>query len=106
MTDVTLTRDDLASLGRRLDEVVGGFDDRERLMLLALLALAGEALQARADEEADVSGFDRESTVPTVSEIVVTKSTDSASPNLFQAACSSGLSAESLSFNFTKISFT
>jgi type VI protein secretion system component Hcp len=109
MTEVTLTRDDLASLGQRLDEVAGSFDERERFMLLAVLALAGEALQARAGEEADVSGFG--ASVPSVSEIVVTKTMDSSSPNLFQAACGGAGSgdphlSESVSLNFTKIIFS
>jgi type VI protein secretion system component Hcp len=99
--EITLNREDMKSLGATLDQVVQTFDDRERVLLLAIIALAGEALAARAGDE--VSGF--EGSAPSVSEIVVTKTTDTASPGLFESALGSGSPQESLSLNFTKISF-
>jgi type VI secretion system secreted protein Hcp len=41
------------------------------------------------------SNSDREGSLPSVSEIVVTKTTDSASPNLFRASCGKGPAATS-----------
>ena len=79
MGDVTLTVRDIEDLAAKLNEVEASFDDRRRALLLALFGLAGEALVARRQEE--VSGFG----TPSVHEIVVTKSTDIASPHLGDA---------------------
>jgi len=79
MGEWTLTVQDIEALAAKLDEVEATFDDRQRALLLAIFRLAGEALVARRQEE--VSGFG----MPTVSEIVVTKPTDIASPALGDA---------------------
>ncbi len=80
MTEPAFGVEDLGSLGQKLDAAARGFDEGERNLLHAIVALAYEALAAREDE-AEVSGF----LLPTVSEVEVTKSTDAASPVLFQA---------------------
>jgi type VI protein secretion system component Hcp len=100
MPEITLNREDLTNLGATLDQAVQTFDDKERTLLLAIIALAGEALAARASD--DVRGF--EGNAPSISEIVVTKPTDVASPSLFVSQLG-GNPSESLSLNFTKISF-
>jgi len=89
VTDTAFDVRDLESLGRKLDAAAQGFDERERTLLEAIVALAHEALAARAPD--DVSGFgfglpDRESSSPSLSEIVVTKTNDTSSPKLFQSA--------------------
>ncbi|HLN17464.1 MAG TPA: hypothetical protein VK277_12035 [Acidimicrobiales bacterium] len=102
MTDIAFDAQDLENLGRKLDELAAALDEREKTLLVAVIALANEALEARAVGE--VAGF----AMPSVNEIVVTKTTDVSSPNLFQGCLGGsqgGAPSESLSLNFTKISF-
>jgi len=98
MADLSFDGQDIDDLGRKLDQVAAGFDERERLLLVAIITLAREALAARA--EAEVTGFG----APSVSNIVVTKDTDSSSPNLFRGCL--GSPSQSLTLNFTKLDLT
>jgi len=75
MGELTLTVGDIEDLAATLVELEAAFDDRQRTLLLAIFGLAGEALVARRQEE--VSGFG----TPSLSEIVVTKPTDVATPH-------------------------
>ena len=103
MSETTFTDKDIRDLGTKLDEMHHSFDDRERTLLLAIIALADEALVARQKDE--VTGFGGEASLPSVSEIVITKTTDTSSPGLFQACLGgmgSGLPQQSLSLNLTK----
>ncbi|HUO49709.1 MAG TPA: hypothetical protein VMU09_12840 [Acidimicrobiales bacterium] len=50
MTQIGVTREDLDDLGRKLD--AADLTDKERQVLLAVFAIAGEAVDAR-----EVSGF-------------------------------------------------
>jgi hypothetical protein len=112
MTEVSFSAHDLEDLGRKLDQATRGFDERDRTLLLAIVELANEGLAARQGE---VVGFDLDAGafgggLANVNQIVVTKQTDGSSNNLFQAALGNGgggsdTPTESLSLNFTKISF-
>ena len=48
MPEMTLTRQDMQRLGSTLDQMAQTFDERERMLLLAIVELANEALVARA----------------------------------------------------------
>ncbi len=102
MSQVTLTRDDLERLARRLNELADTLDDRDQLMLLALFALGEETLTAGGDDE--VEGF----VAPR--DITFTKQVDVASPALFQTSLSDSSGGdrpvESLTLNFGQIAFT
>ncbi len=57
--DSTMTIDaaQLEGLAERLETLDDVFDDDDKVALLAVFALAGEALDARIDDKLEVSGF-------------------------------------------------
>jgi type VI protein secretion system component Hcp len=57
MPEMTLTREDMQHLGSTLDQMAQTFDERERMLLLAIVELANEALVARAQQD-EVTGFE------------------------------------------------
>jgi hypothetical protein len=55
MPDITVTKEQVEELAAKLDRLGEELDDEERALLLAIFALAGEAVGRRSDE--DVEGF-------------------------------------------------
>jgi hypothetical protein len=101
MPAMTFTAQELSDLGVKLDEVIAGFDDRERALLAGVISLASEALESRHQDE--VVGF----ASPSPHDFVITKQLDMASPTLFQTALAGPSGPqESLTLNFTKIIYT
>ena len=54
---VTIDAAQLEGLATRLTALEGGLTEGDRVALLAVFALAGEALDARIEEKVEVSGF-------------------------------------------------
>jgi hypothetical protein len=54
---VTIDAAQLEGLASRLTELESGLTEDDKVALLAVFALAGEALDARIEDEIDVSGF-------------------------------------------------
>jgi hypothetical protein len=93
--ELTLTVGDIEDLAAKLNELESAFDDRQPTLLLAIFGLAGEALVTR--RQVEVSGFG----TPSVSEIVVTKPTDVATPHLGDALLPGPGQRAYLSFTMT-----
>ena len=56
-TTTTVDAAQLQGLAERLAALDDVFDDADKVALLAVFALAGEALDARIDDKVDVAGF-------------------------------------------------
>lgn len=106
MSEMKFSPGDVRALAARLDDVTGSFAERERALLVAIIGLAEEALDARA--EGEVTGFAPRQRG--MNAIVVTKPSDGSFPTVGGAlsSFSSGgdRPAESISFNFTKIEWS
>ena len=98
MTEMTFSPEDVSALATKLDHVTAGFDEREQALLVAIIGLAREALDTKADTQ--VTGFG--SGRPELSGFVVTKQVDKASPDLFGAVTSLS-PVESVGLDYGKI---
>jgi type VI protein secretion system component Hcp len=103
MAEMKFSPGDISALATKLDDLTGDFDERERALLVAIIGLARETVDTRA--EGEMTGF--ASGQRGMTGIVVTKPTDGSFPTVGGALSSlsdgGDRPAESLSFNFTKI---